>query len=176
MTIRPRWRRPARPTSHPRARPSPPATVAGASAAEAGVPATWLLRGVKRPLIMAGSGGCQCGGAAELRAVAERTGIPVITTLHGKGAFPESHELSLGMSGMHGWVHVNRAIQECDVLFNVGGRFGERVTGTVASFTPRAQSVPTDTHARQLGRAVPTSKGSSAAPPGAAPPLQAGRR
>ena len=82
------------------------------------------------------------GRRAELRALAERTGIPVITTLHGMGAFPEDHPLSLGMPGMHGWVHVNRAIQECDVLFNIGGRFDDRVTGKASTFAPNAADHP----------------------------------
>ena len=121
--------------------------------------ATALLVGAKRPLIMAGNGVIQSGASAELRALAERTGIPVITTLHGKGAFPESHELSLGMSGMHGWVHVNRAIQECDVLFNIGGRFDDRVTGKVSSFAPRAQIIHVDIDPSEIGKVVPTSIG-----------------
>jgi acetolactate synthase-1/2/3 large subunit len=86
-------------------------------------------------------------------------GIPVITTLHGKGAFPESHALSLGMSGMHGWVHANRAIQECDVLFNIGGRFDDRVTGKVSSFAPRAQIIHVDIDPSEIGKVVPTSIG-----------------
>jgi len=121
--------------------------------------ATALLVGAQRPLIMAGNGVIQSGGAAELRAFAERTGIPVITTLHGKGAFPESHELSLGMSGMHGWVHVNKAIQECDVLLNIGGRFDDRVTGKVSTFAPRAQIIHVDIDPSEIGKVVPTSIG-----------------
>ncbi len=121
--------------------------------------ATALLCGAQRPLIMAGNGVVQSGASAELRALAERTGIPVITTLHGKGAFPESHELSLGMSGMHGWVHVNKAIQECDVLFNVGGRFDDRVTGKVSTFAPRAQIIHVDIDPSEIGKVVPTSIG-----------------
>ncbi len=66
----------------------------------------------------------------------------MITTLHGIGSFPEDHPLSLGMPGMHGWVHVNRAIQECDVLFNIGGRFDDRVTGKASTFAPQRQSHP----------------------------------
>src|SRR5690606_10324220 len=78
-----------------------------------------LLTEAERPLIMVGSGVIWSGATAELTELAERTGVPVITTLHGKGAFPDEHPLSLGMPGMHGWVHVNRALQECDVLLNI---------------------------------------------------------
>jgi len=78
-----------------------------------------LLAGASKPLILAGQGVIISGAANELRTLAERTGIPVVTTLHGIGAFPEDHPLSIGMPGMHGWVHVNRAIQECDVLLSI---------------------------------------------------------
>jgi acetolactate synthase I/II/III large subunit len=118
-----------------------------------------LLAGAARPLIMAGNGVIVSGASAELRELAERTGIPVITTLQGKGAFPESHELSLGMPGMHGWVHVNRAIQECDVLFNIGGRFDDRVTGKVSTFAPHAQIIHVDIDPSELGKIVPAAVG-----------------
>src|SRR5690606_230954 len=88
-----------------------------------------LLVNAKKPLIMAGNGVIMANAHEELRQFAEDLHIPVITTLHGIGSFPEDHQLSLGMPGMHGWVHVNKAIQECDVLFNIGGRFDDRVTG-----------------------------------------------
>ncbi len=88
-----------------------------------------LLISAKKPLIIAGHGIIMSGAHRELQEFAERLRIPVITTLHGIGAIPENHPLCIGMPGMHGWVHVNRAIQECDVLFNIGGRFDDRVTG-----------------------------------------------
>src|SRR5690606_18548233 len=107
-------------------------------------------------LIMAGNGVIWSGAHAELRELAERTGIPVITTLHGKGAFPEDHPLSLGMPGMHGWVHVNKAIQECDVLINIGGRFDDRVTGKVSSFAPHAQIIHVDIDPSEIGKNIRT--------------------
>src|SRR5205807_2864553 len=114
-----------------------------------------LLGDAKRPLMMAGNGVIQSGATAELLALAEHTGIPVITTLHGKGAFPESHSLSLGMPGMHGWVHVNRAIQECDVLLNIGGRFDDRVTGKASTFAPHASVIHIDIDPSEIGKNVP---------------------
>src|SRR5918912_710900 len=75
-------------------------------------------------------------------------------TFHGKGAFPETHPLSLGMPGMHGWVHVNRAIQECDVLLNVGGRFDDRVTGKASTFAPRAAVIHVDIDPSEIGKNV----------------------
>jgi acetolactate synthase-1/2/3 large subunit len=113
-----------------------------------------LLAAAERPLILAGNGVVWSGAAAELRELAERTGIPVATTLHGKGAFPEDHPLALGMAGMHGWVHVNRAIQECDVLLNVGGRFDDRVTGKASTFAPRAQVIHVDIDPSEIGKNV----------------------
>jgi acetolactate synthase-1/2/3 large subunit len=113
-----------------------------------------LLTEAQRPLILAGNGVIQSGATAELRALADRTGIPVITTLHGIGAFPETHPLSLGMPGMHGWVHVNRAIQDCDVLFNIGGRFDDRVTGKASTFAPRAKVIHVDIDPSEIGKNV----------------------
>ncbi|MBX6364968.1 MAG: biosynthetic-type acetolactate synthase large subunit, partial [Gemmatimonadetes bacterium] len=113
-----------------------------------------LLERAERPLILAGNGVVWAGAHEELRRLAERTGIPVITTLHGKGAFPDDHPLALGMPGMHGWVHVNRAIQECDVLLNVGGRFDDRVTGKASSFAPRARIVHVDIDPAEIGKLV----------------------
>ena len=113
-----------------------------------------LLMEAEKPLILAGNGVILSGATAELRELAERTGIPVITTLHGKGAFPDDHPLSLGMPGMHGWVHVNRAIQECDVLFNVGSRFDDRVTGKVSTFAPRAKVIHVDIDPSEIGKNV----------------------
>jgi acetolactate synthase-1/2/3 large subunit len=113
-----------------------------------------LLAQAKKPLIMAGNGVMLSGAIAELREMAERTRIPVITTLHGIGTFPEDHPLSIGMPGMHGWVHVNRAIQECDVLFNIGGRFDDRVTGKASTFAPHAKVIHVDIDPSEIGKNV----------------------
>ena len=118
-----------------------------------------LLAHAERPLILAGNGVIQSGAHEALRALAERTGIPVVTTLHGLGAFPEDHPLALGMPGMHGWVHVNRALQECDVLFNVGGRFDDRVTGKASTFAPRARVIHVDIDPSEIGKIIPVAVG-----------------
>ena len=115
-----------------------------------------LLQRATRPLILAGNGVMQAGATRELRALAEQTGIPVITTLHGLGAMPHDHPLALGMPGMHGWVHVNRAIQACDVLLNVGSRFDDRVTGKAATFAPNAAIIHIDIDAAEIGKLVHT--------------------
>ncbi|GAB4108751.1 MAG: biosynthetic-type acetolactate synthase large subunit [Roseiflexaceae bacterium] len=113
-----------------------------------------LLSEARKPLIMAGNGVIMAGASEELRALAERTGIPVVTTLHGLGAFPEDHPLNIGMPGMHGWVHVNRAIQECDVLLNIGGRFDDRVTGKASTFAPHAKIIHVDIDPSEIGKNV----------------------
>ncbi len=113
-----------------------------------------LLAGASKPLILAGQGVIISGAVAELRQLAERTGIPVVTTLHGIGAFPEDHPLSIGMPGMHGWVHVNRAIQECDVLLSIGARFDDRVTGKASTFAPRARVIHVDIDPSEIGKNV----------------------
>lgn len=113
-----------------------------------------LLTEAEKPLILAGNGVIQSGATEELRLLAERSGTPVITTLHGIGAFPEDHPLSLGMPGMHGWVHVNRAIQQCDVLLNIGGRFDDRVTGKASTFAPNARVIHVDIDPSEIGKNV----------------------
>jgi acetolactate synthase-1/2/3 large subunit len=118
-----------------------------------------MLAHARRPLVIAGNGVVHADASAELRVLAERTGIPVATTLHGKGAFPENHALSLGMPGMHGWVHVNRAIQECDVLLAVGMRFDDRVTGKVSTFAPKARVIHVDVDPAEIGKLVPVTVG-----------------
>jgi acetolactate synthase I/II/III large subunit len=118
-----------------------------------------LLDAAERPLLLVGQGVIQARASRELCAFAERTGIPVITTLQGLGAFPEQHPLCLGMPGMHGWVHVNRAIQQCDVLLNVGSRFDDRVTGKASTFAPRARVIHIDIDAAEIGKLVHTDIG-----------------
>ncbi len=115
-----------------------------------------LLQSASRPVILAGNGVIQSGATRELRALAEQTGMPVITTLHALGAMPHDHPLALGMPGMHGWVHVNRAIQACDVLLNVGSRFDDRVTGKASTFAPQAKIIHIDIDAAEIGKLVRT--------------------
>ena len=113
-----------------------------------------LLVGAERPLILAGYGVIQAGAHFELLSFAEHSGIPVATTLHGLGAFPQDHPLSLGMAGMHGGVHVNRAIQRCDLLINVGSRFDDRVTGKASTFARNARIVHIDIEPAEIGKTV----------------------
>ncbi len=81
----------------------------------------------KRPLLYIGGGAINSGAHKEILALAEKGHIPVTTTLMGIGAFPGSHELSLGMLGMHGTAYANKAVLECDYVLNLGARFDDRV-------------------------------------------------
>jgi acetolactate synthase-1/2/3 large subunit len=88
----------------------------------------------KRPLILAGHGAMIAQADDSLRALAEKAQIPVTTTLLGKGVFPETHGLALGMLGMHGTAYANKAICECDLLLNIGSRFDDRIIGQPDKF------------------------------------------
>jgi len=114
-----------------------------------------LIAESERPLIMAGHGVLLSGAYPELRVLAERTGIPVITTLLGISGFPESHPLHLGMPGMHGEVHVNRAIQQSDLIIGLGLRFDDRVTGNLAGFARGAKVIHVELDASEIGKNVP---------------------
>ncbi len=106
--------------------------------------AAQLIAQAERPLIMAGHGIILANAYAELSAFAEKTGIPVITTLLGLSAFAETHPLYLGMPGMHGPAHVNKAIGLSDLIIGVGLRFDDRVTGKVDGFAPNARFIHID--------------------------------
>jgi acetolactate synthase-1/2/3 large subunit len=121
--------------------------------------ATRLLAEARRPLIMAGHGIILSGAYQELLQLAERTGIPVITTLLGISGFPESHPLHLGMPGMHGEVHVNRAIQQADLILGVGLRFDDRVTGNLAAFARGAKVIHVELDPSEIGKNVATAVG-----------------
>jgi acetolactate synthase-1/2/3 large subunit len=103
-----------------------------------------LMRQAERPLFYTGGGVVTANAAAELTWLARKLQIPVAATLMGLGAFPGDDPLWLGMLGMHGTYHANKAIQECDVLIAVGARFDDRVTGKLASFAPHAKIVHVD--------------------------------
>ena len=113
------------------------------------------INNAKRPLIMAGHGVLISDGSPELAMLVEKTGIPVIFTLHGLGTFPESHPLALGLMGMHGHKHVNDALDQADVLINIGARFDDRATGRVSDFAPNAKVVHVDIDPAEIGKNVP---------------------
>ncbi|MEL6611361.1 MAG: biosynthetic-type acetolactate synthase large subunit [Bacteroidota bacterium] len=95
----------------------------------------------KRPLFYVGGGTVNAGAAGLLTEIARATKIPVTTTLHGLGSFPEDDPLSLGMLGMHGTYHANMAVQHCDLLIAIGARFDDRVTGKLEAWAPHAEVI-----------------------------------
>jgi acetolactate synthase-1/2/3 large subunit len=121
--------------------------------------AAQLIDQARRPLLMAGHGVILANAYGQVQALAEKTGMPVITTLLGISAFPESHPLHLGMPGMHGEVHVNRAIQQADVILGIGLRFDDRVTGNTAAFAPQARIIHVDLDPAEIGKNVPVAVG-----------------
>jgi acetolactate synthase I/II/III large subunit len=112
------------------------------------------LASAKRPMILAGHGVLHAGAWDDLRAFAEKTQIPVAWTLLGIGAMSEDHPLAYGYMGMHGWKHVNRAIQTADLLFAIGMRFDDRVTGNVRTYAPYARIVHVDIDPAEIGKNV----------------------
>jgi len=103
-----------------------------------------LLLSAERPVIYAGGGILKARAADALRELAERTGIPVVTTLMARGSFPDSHPLCLGMPGMHGNYTAVTAMQKSDLLIALGSRFDDRVTGRVNAFAPGAKVIHVD--------------------------------
>jgi acetolactate synthase-1/2/3 large subunit len=110
----------------------------------------------KKPVIMAGHGIILSKAEDQFRRFAEKSGIPVIYTLLGLGAMDEHHPQSLGMMGMHGHRHVNRALEECDLLVNIGARFDDRATGKVAGFATNAKIVHVDIDPAEIGKNIRT--------------------
>jgi acetolactate synthase I/II/III large subunit len=111
-----------------------------------------LITTSKRPVLYIGGGVIRSRAAAELRTLAELTGIPVVTTLMARGAFPDSHPLNLGMPGMHGTVPAVAALQSADLLIAIGTRFDDRVTGKLDSFAPKAQVIHADIDPAEIGK------------------------
>jgi acetolactate synthase-1/2/3 large subunit len=107
-----------------------------------------------RPVILAGHGILVAEAEAELVAFAEKTRIPIAWTLLGIGAVDERHPLAYGYMGMHGWKHVNRAIQSADLLVALGMRFDDRVTGNVRTYAPYARIVHVDIDPSEIGKNV----------------------
>ncbi|OIO38036.1 MAG: acetolactate synthase, large subunit, biosynthetic type, partial [Candidatus Omnitrophica bacterium CG1_02_49_10] len=103
-----------------------------------------MMADSKRPVIYAGGGIITSGANEELKELAVKMQAPITTTLLGLGGFPETHELSLGMLGMHGTAYANHAIMESDLIVAVGARFDDRVTGKLSEFAPHAKIIHID--------------------------------
>ncbi|MPZ54024.1 MAG: biosynthetic-type acetolactate synthase large subunit [Acidimicrobiia bacterium] len=111
-----------------------------------------LIEKAKRPVFYVGGGIIKANASAELRELVERTGAPVVTTLMGRGCFPDDHPLACGMSGMHGTYTATTAIQRADVLIAIGVRFDDRVTGDPATFAPEAAVIHADVDPAEIGK------------------------
>ena len=113
-----------------------------------------LIKSAKKPLVLVGGGVNLARANAELLAFVEKMNIPVVSTIMGKGAIPTNHELYIGNSGMHGKYAANKAVSECDLLFSIGTRFNDRITGDLNEFAPKAQIVHIDIDTASISRNV----------------------
>ncbi len=113
-----------------------------------------LINLAKKPLILAGHGAMIAGAESELMEMANKLECPVTNTLLGKGVFPESHPLSLGMLGMHGTAYANKAICECDLIFNIGSRFDDRIIGQADKFGANAKIIHIDIDIAEMGKMI----------------------
>ena len=111
-----------------------------------------LISQSKKPVLYVGGGVIKANAAKELLALAELTGVPVVTTLMARGAFPDSHKQHLGMPGMHGTVAAVTALQKADLLITLGARFDDRVTGKLSSFAPNAKIIHADIDPAEIGK------------------------
>ena len=113
-----------------------------------------LLQKAKKPLFLAG-GGVNIAGAGEVfTKVAEKTQVPVVTTIMGRGAISTNHPLFIGNLGMHGAYAANMAVNNCDLLFSIGTRFNDRITGKLHEFAPHAQIVHIDIDTASISRNI----------------------
>ena len=113
-----------------------------------------LIGAARRPVIVAGNGVIASDASGVLRAFAERTDIPVVTTLLGIGSLPASHRLNLGMVGMHGDAWVNEAVQRADLILALGARLDDRSAGSARGYAPNARRIQADIDAAEIGKTV----------------------
>ncbi len=113
-----------------------------------------LLKKAKKPILLAGHGAIISGAQDELLRLVEILQIPVVNTLLGKGAFPETHEMSLGMLGMHGTAYANKAMVDADLIFSVGSRFDDRIVGSYDDFGTGAAKIHLDIDPAEINKVV----------------------
>ena len=111
-----------------------------------------LIAAARKPVLYVGGGVIRGEATEQLRDLAELTGIPVVTTLMARGAFPDSHRQHLGMPGMHGTVAAVAALQRSDLLIALGTRFDDRVTGKLDTFAPEAKVIHADIDPAEIGK------------------------
>lgn len=113
-----------------------------------------ILKNGKKPVFLIGGGVNISRAGRELTRLAELTGVPVITTIMGKGAIPTDHPLYLGNIGIHGSYASNMAVSECDVLFSIGTRFNDRITGKISEFAKHASIIHIDIDSASISRNI----------------------
>lgn len=113
------------------------------------------IQQARQPVILVGGGAIHANASAEVTALAELTGAPLVTTLMGRGAVPDGHPAHVGMPGMHGSVSAVAALQRADVIVALGTRFDDRVTGELSSFAPKARIVHVDIDPAEISKNIP---------------------
>lgn len=113
-----------------------------------------VLNKAKRPVFLIGGGVNIAHANIEMTKLTERTGVPVVTTIMGKGAIPTTHALYIGNIGIHGSYAANSAIANCDVLFSIGTRFNDRITGQIEKFVPNAVIIHIDIDSASISRNI----------------------
>ncbi len=113
-----------------------------------------LLKAARRPILLVGHGAAISGAVAEVRELVERLRMPAVSTLLGKGVLPESHELALGMMGMHGTAYANKAMVACDLVMSVGSRWDDRIVGKYDDFCKGAVKIHVDIDPAEMDKVV----------------------
>ncbi len=113
-----------------------------------------ILKNANKPVFLIGGGVNIAHAGAELTKLVELTGVPVVTTIMGKGAIPTTHKLYIGNIGIHGNYASNHAICDCDVLFSIGTRFNDRITGNIENFAPNAKIIHIDIDTSSISRNI----------------------
>ena len=108
----------------------------------------------ERPILYVGHGSVLSEASEEIIELAEKVQAPVTTTLLGKGAFPESHDLSVGMLGMHGTAYANKTVENCDLIMAIGARWDDRITGKVSAFCPDAVKIHIDVDPAEIKKII----------------------
>jgi acetolactate synthase-1/2/3 large subunit len=112
------------------------------------------LNASQKPLLLVGHGAMIAGASKEVMELATKMNAAVTNTLLGKGCFPETHELSLGMLGMHGTAYANKAVLECDLIISIGSRWDDRINGNPKKFAPQAKKLHIDIDPAEIGKIV----------------------
>lgn len=113
-----------------------------------------MIQAAKRPLIMVGHGAIISGAQKAISYFAEKMQIPVVNTLLGKGCFPETHPLNLGMPGMHGTAYANMALIDCDLVIAIGSRWDDRIASNPATFCKHARKIHIDIDPSEINKVI----------------------